>query len=197
MRIALPARKSLLQSCILSVALLAPLASPAAQHRAARPLSFTNSDINPKNVFWIQGRFVPVDDPKLQADPQVETILCLSRELECLLIEGSPVLSHGEQVWVQEFKVMSWENEGIVAASRSLDGCTDETLKIRFAQPSAVLINSPVLPMSTGCKKANNAWDTLAGKKGSTLRAQMDQEMLVPTRGPFPWTDLNLPEEKH
>jgi hypothetical protein len=39
------------------------------------PLAWTTSDVNPKTVFWIQGRFVPVDDTNHQSDAEVATIL--------------------------------------------------------------------------------------------------------------------------
>lgn len=140
-------------------------------------------------MFWIQGRFVPVDDSNYQGEAEVVTILCSLREHECLEIDSTSPLTHGEQVWIEDFKPASWDNSGILATTRSLDGCTDETLKIRFSPPSVVLINSPVLPMSANCKKVNDAGDKLAGKRGSTIAAQMEQDKLVPTRGLFPFQD--------
>lgn len=162
-----------------------------AQDKNSGPLTWISSDVNPKTVFWIQGRFVPVDDPKYQGDAEVATILCSIREYECMELEGTSPFVRQEEVWIQDFKPVSWNKNEIVAASRSLDGCTDETLKIRLAPASVILINSPVLPMSESCKKANHAWDRLTGKKGSGLNAQTEQDMLVPTRGLLPFQDAN------
>jgi hypothetical protein len=162
-----------------------------AQDKNSGPLTWISSDVNPKTVFWIQGRFVPVDDPKYQGDAEVATILCSIREYECVELQGTSPFVHHEELWIQDFKPVSWNKSEIMATSRSLDGCTDETLKIHFAPASVTLINSPVLPMSESCKKANHAWDTLTGKKGSGLNAQTEQDMLVPTRGIMPFQDVN------
>jgi hypothetical protein len=155
------------------------------------PLAWVSSDVNPKTVFWIQGRFVPVDDTNHQGDADVATILCSIREYECLEIDSTSPFVRAEQVWIQDFKPVSWDNSQIVATSRSLDGCTDEILKIRLSPPSVTLINSPVLPMSGNCKKVNDAWDKLMGKRGSTIAAQMEQDKLVPTRGLLPFQDVD------
>ncbi|MHB1673060.1 MAG: hypothetical protein ACYCSP_02305 [Acidobacteriaceae bacterium] len=164
------------------------------QLRNSGPLTLVNSDVNPRTVFWIQGRFVPVDDPNHQGDAEVVTILCSIREQECLEIDSTNPLkfARGEQAWIEDFKPVNWDNTGILAATRSLDGCTDETLRIRFAQPSVVLINSPVLPMSENCKKINDSWDKLMGKRGSTIAEQTEQDELVPTRGLFSNQDVDL-----
>jgi hypothetical protein len=154
------------------------------------PLAWVSSDINPKTVFWIQGRFVPIDDPNHQGDAQVVTILCSFREYECFDIESTSPFVRGEQVWIEDFKPVNWDHDGILATTRSIDGCTDETLKIRFSPASVVEINSPVLPMSANCKKINDSWDKLVGKGGSTTAAQMEQDELVPTRGLLPFQDL-------
>ena len=172
--------------------------SRAAQHTSrvkqknSGPLTFITSDVNPKTVFWIQGRFVPVDNPKYKGSAEVVTILCSIRESECLEVDSENTFPHAEQTWIQEFKVVSWDKGGILATSRSLDRCTDETLKIRYSPPSVGLINSPVLPMSEGCKNVNHTWDKLTGEKGSALKGQVEQDMLVPTRGLFPFQDTNL-----
>lgn len=155
----------------------------------SEPLAWVTSDLNPKTVFWIQGRFVPVDDSKFQGNAEVVTILCSVRENECLEFDSASPFARGEQVWIEDFKPASWDSTGILATTRSLDGCTDETLKIRFSPPSVVLINSPVLPMSESCKKVNNSWDTILRKGGSGIAAQMEEDMLVPTRGLFPFQD--------
>lgn len=172
-------------------ALLVVGTQSVAQEKNSGPLSFVSSDVNPKTLFWIQGRFVPVNDPKSQGDPDVATIFCSAREYECLEIDGTASLQM-EQVWIEDFKVISWAKDGIVAGGRSLDGCTDETLKIGLVQPSVVIINSPVLPMSENCKKTNAAWDKLLSEKGQGLKAQTEQDMLVPTRGLLPFQDQNL-----
>lgn len=157
------------------------------------PLVWTISDVNPKSVFWIQGRFVPVGDSKHQGDAEVVTILCSIRDNECLEIEGiSPGGGGMEQVWIEEFKAASWDNSGILAAGRSLDGCTDETLKIRFSPPSVVIVNSPVLPMSDSCKKLNSGMDKIVNKPGWTITNQMEQDELVPTRTLLPWADADF-----
>ncbi len=173
--------------------LTAPPCCAQTQERNSGPLTFVSSDIHPKTLFWIQGRFVPIDDPKYQGPPEVETILCSIRENECLdMLSDTP--DRGlETTWIQEFQPVSWDKDGIVADSRSLNGCTDETLKVRFSPPSVVVINSPVLPTSDSCKKSNNAFDKLMGEKGWTLKNQMDQEMLVPTRGLVPFQDAKIP----
>lgn len=171
-------------------ALLVVGTQSVAQEKNSGPLSFVSSDVNPKTVFWIQGRFVPVDDPKSQGDPDVATIFCSAREYECLEIDGTASLQM-EEAWIEDFKVISWAKNGIVAAGRSLDGCTDETLKIGFVQPSVIIINSPVLPMSENCKWTNRAWDKLMNEKGRGFKAQTEQDMLVPTRGPIPFQDWN------
>lgn len=157
------------------------------------PLAWVTSDVNPKTVFWIQGRFVPVDDTNHQGDADVATILCSIREYECLEIDSTNPLkfARGEQVWIEDFKPVKWDNNGILATTRSLDGCTDETLKIRFSPPAVILINSPVLPMSENCKKINDSWDKLMSKRGSTIAAQMEQDKLVPTRGLLPFDDVD------
>jgi hypothetical protein len=165
---------------------------PKAQQRNSGPLTFATSDVNPKTLFWTQGRFVPVDNPSFRGDAEVATVLCSVREFACIEVDGESELPHVEEAWVQVFKVANWDKSGILAASRSLDGCTDETLKIRFAPPSIVLVNSPVLPMSEPCKNMNNAWDKLVGKKGAVLKGQLEQDMLVPTRGFLSWQDTNL-----
>lgn len=161
------------------------------QKSGSGPLAWTASNVSPKTVFWIQGRFVPIDDTNYQGDAEVATILCSIREYECIEIDGTSPFADSEQTWIQEFKPLSWDNSEIVAVSRSLDGCTDETLKIHLSPPSVVLINSPVLPMSGDCKKYNDSWDKLAGKRGGTLATQMEQDELVPTRGLFPFQDAN------
>lgn len=173
-----------------------PAAHAAAepQQRNSGPLTFVASDVNPKTLFWIQGRFVPVDNPNDQGDAEIVTILCSVRESECLEMDSENIFPRAEQTWVQEFKVINWGTDGILATSRSLDRCTDESLKIRFAAPSVVLINSPALPMSEVCKKANQTWDKLTGKKGNGLKAQLEEDMLVPTRGPAPFQDYTNPK---
>ena len=174
-----------------------PAAQPApkTQQRNSGPLTFVASDVNPKTLFWIQGRFVPVDNPSYQGDAEVVTILCSIRESECLEVDGENISPDAENAWIQEYKVVTWDKDGILATSRSLDRCTDETLRIRFATPSVVITNSPVLPMSETCKKYNRLTDKLAGKKGFTLKGQMEQDMLVPTRGPAPFQDYKpLPQ---
>lgn len=131
-----------------------PIAALKGKHRnSSGPLAWISSDINPKTVFWIQGRFVPVGDSNDQGDPEVVTVLCSLRENECFEIDSENPFDRSEQVWIEDFKPASWDNIGILATTRSLDGCTDETLKIRFSPPSVVLINSPALPMSENCKK--------------------------------------------
>lgn len=154
------------------------------------PLSFVSSDVNPKTVFWIQGRFVPVNDPKFQGDAHVVTILCSIREYECLEIDSDNLNSPDtEEAWIQEYRPVNWDKSGIVADSHSLDGCTDETLRIHFDPPSAVLIDSPNLPMSKLCSDTNNAMDKLIGKLGQTLKYQTEQDELVPTRGLLSFQD--------
>jgi hypothetical protein len=155
------------------------------------PLAWVGSDINPKTVFWIQGRFVAVDGANHEGDAEVATILCSPLEYECLVIDSTSPLVRAEQVWIDEFKPISWDSGGIMATSRSLDGCTDETLKIHFSPPSVLIINSPVLPMSGNCKKVNGSWDTLVGKKRSAITGQMEQSTLVPTRGLVPFQDVD------
>lgn len=181
--------------CLAIAALGLVLAAPAMaqQINNSGPIAWVSSDVNPSTVFWIQGRFVPVDDPNLhfRGDTEVATIFCSTLERECLEIDSTSPFPNSEQAWVDEYKAISWDKDGIVATGRSLDGCTDETLKIRFKPPSVLLINSPVLPMPERCKKFNRALDKLMGKKGHTVRDQMEQDMLVPTRGPFPFQDWN------
>ncbi len=166
--------------------------APKAYQRNSGPLAFVASDVNPKTVFWIQGRFVPVDNLSYQGNAEVVTILCSIRESECLEVDSENTFPHAEEAWIQEFKVVNWDKGGILATSRSLDHCTDETLKIRYSPPSVGLINSPALPMSERCKNANHAWDKLVGKKGAALKGQVEQDMLVPTRGLLPFQDTNL-----
>lgn len=169
-----------------------PTTSLNVKHRnSSGPLAWASSDINPKTVFWIQGRFVPVGDSKDQGDPEVVTVLCSLRENECLEIDSENPFDRSEQVWIEDFKPASWDKTGILATTRSLDGCTDETLKIRFSPPSVVLINSPMLPMSENCKRVNSSWDTLLRKTGSGIAAQMEEDMLVPTRGLLPFQDVD------
>lgn len=157
------------------------------------PLTWISSDVNPRTVFWIQGRFVPVGDSEYQGDAEVVTILCSIHDNECLQIEGtSPGGGGMEQVWIEEFKAASWDSSGILASGRSLDGCTDETLKIRFSPPSVVMVNSPVLPMSDSCREVNSGMDKIMGKTGWTITNQMEQDELVPTRALLPWADVNL-----
>ncbi|MGB8115483.1 MAG: hypothetical protein WCF22_17000 [Candidatus Sulfotelmatobacter sp.] len=169
-----------------------PTVAPNGEHKHdSGPLAWVSSDINPKTVFWVQGRFVPVDDANHEGDAEVATILCSPREYECLVIDSTSPFVRAEQVWIDELKPVSWDSSGIMATSRSLDGCTDETLKIHFSPPSVVLINSPVLPMSGNCKKVNDAWDTLTGKRGSAITGQMEQSTLVPTRGLVPFQDVD------
>ncbi len=170
--------------------------SNPARERNSGPLAWVSSDNNPKTVFWIQGRFVPVNDANFQGDADVVTILCSIRENECLEFDSTSPFVQAEQVWIQEFKPLSWDSSEITATSRSPDGCTDETLKIRFSPPSVVLINSPVLPMSDHCKKLNSAMDQLGGKGGSTLALQMEQDELVPTRGLFTFQDSVPPDTR-
>jgi len=182
---------------LFAIALLASIEAPAQSANKSRnsgPLTWIASDVNPKTLFWIQGRFVRVDNPNQQeGDVGIETILCSIRENECLDIESTTPLAGGEQVWIDEFKLLNLqEKSAIVAVSRSLDGCTDETLKIRFDPPSVILINSPVLPMPERCKSMNSSMDTLTGEKGATLRRQTEQYMLVPTRGFVPFQDFDL-----
>jgi len=163
------------------------------QDRTSGPLTFVRSDVNSKTVFWIQGRWVPIDDPKHQGNAEVVTVVCLVREYECIDLDSDTLGADGEQAWVQEYKVVNWDNDGISATSRSLDGCTDVTLKIRFEPPTVTAVNSPVLPMSERCRKANDAWDKLTGTKGGTLKDQMEQDMLVPTRGLVSFQDVKAP----
>jgi hypothetical protein len=182
---------SLAACCVIGRAQTAHNANPVKEHNSG-PLTWVSSDVNAKTVFWIQGRFVPVDDAKHQGDAEVVTILCSIRENECLEFDGTSPFVKAEQVWLQEFKPLSWDSSEIMATSRSPDGCTDETLKIRLSPPSVVLINSPVLPMSDRCKRINGDLDKLMGKSGSTMAAQMEQDELVPTRGLLPFQDTNL-----
>ncbi|MGA2755484.1 MAG: hypothetical protein ABSE53_17150 [Terracidiphilus sp.] len=156
------------------------------------PLAWITSDVNSKTVFWIQGRWVPVDNVEDKGPADVGTILCSVREQECLEIDSTSPMPHGVQTWIEEYRTVNWDKDGILATGRSLDGCTDETLKVHFSPPSAVIINSPVLPMSEHCKKFNDSWDKLAGKKGSTIAGQTEQDELVPTRTLFPWADVDL-----
>jgi hypothetical protein len=167
-------------------------ASSGEDKRNSGPLAWVKSDVNPKTVFWIQGRFIPVDETNHQGnshDAEVVTILCSIRENECLEIESTSPLVHGVQVWIEDFKPVNWDDNGILATTRSLDGCTDETLRILFSPPSVVLINSPVLPVTENCKKVNGAWDKLLAKNGSAIAAQTEQDQLVPTRGLFRFQD--------
>lgn len=170
-----------------------PSSIPNGEHKKdSGPLTWISSDFNPKSLFWTQGRFVPVGDRKYQGDAHVVTILCTAREYECLEIDGMSPAGNMEQVWIEEFKAVTWDKDGILATGRSLDTCTDETLKIRFSPPSVVIINSPVLPMTAGCRKVNDSMDKLTGKSGGTITAQMEQDELVPTRTLLPWSDVNL-----
>ena len=107
------------------------------------PLAWITSDVNPKTVFWIQGRFVPVDDTNHQGDADVATILCSIREYECLEIDSTSPFVQSEQVWIEDFKPVNWDDSGILATTRSLDGCTDETLRIRFSPPLSGLNQFP------------------------------------------------------
>lgn len=188
---------SLAMCCVQTLAQMAQKTTPdkaqptSVQHNSA-PLTWITSDFNPKTVFWIQGRFVPVNDSNYQSDAQVVTILCSVREYECLDIDSTSPVAHDEQAWIDEFKVANWDKGGILATTHSLDGCTDETLRIRFSPPSVVLINSPVLPMSGGCRRINNAWDKVLGKKGGGIAAQIEQDVLVPTRALFSWADEDI-----
>lgn len=169
-------------------------AKPSNIRRGSGPLTWITSDLDPKTVFWIQGRFVPVDHTSRRSDAapaEVATILCLIREDECLEIDSTTPAAHDVLVWTDEFKPVHWDKRGILASGRSVDGCTDETLKIRFSPPSVVIINSPVLPLSEGCKKINNAWDSAMDKHGSGMAAQTEEDMLVPTRGVFSFSDAN------
>lgn len=134
---------------------------------------------------------MPIDETRYQGDAQVVTILCSVREYECLEFDSSSPFARGEQVWVEDFKPASWDHNGLLASTRSLDGCTDETLKVRFSPPSVVLINSPVLPMSERCQKTNHVFDEMLGKGGG-IAAQMEQDELVPTRALFPWADEDI-----
>jgi hypothetical protein len=165
--------------------------------RNSGPLAWVSSDVNPKTVFWIQGRFVPVDDPKYEGTgAEVATIVCLIREHECLEIDSTSDFANMEQAWIEEFKPVTWDGTGVIATGRSLDGCTDETLRVHFNKPSVVIVNSPVLPMPERCKDMNKAMDTLAGKKGLTLKGQMGQDMLVPTRAFMPFQDVGKSPDK-
>lgn len=174
-------------------------ASTSAPHeRTSGPLAWISSDVNSRNVFWIQGRFVPVDNPVYRGGAEVATILCIVREHECLLMDSTNDFANEETVWTTEFKAATWDKDGITAQGRSLNGCTDETLRIHFNPPSVVIVNSPVLPMSQACKGMNRAMDNLEGTKGATLKGQMEQDMLVPTRGLFRFQDLaSLQSEKN
>lgn len=171
-----------------------PKSPPAPREINSGPLVWVSSDVNPQTVFWVQGRFVPLDDPKHQGDADVATILCSIRERECLVIDSTITFGYIEQAWIQEFKPVSWNQSGLVAASRSLDGCTDETLRVRFNPLSVLVVNSPVLPMSKACKGWNDASDKLAGKKGETLKDQTEQDVLVPTRSFLPAQDFVPPK---
>jgi len=133
-----------------------------------------------------------VDDPAYRGHAEVATVVCIVREYECLLMDGTSDFANEETVWTTEFKAATWDKVGIMAQGRSVDGCTDETLKIHFSPPSVVIVNSPVFPISRACKSMNGAMDNLEGKKGATLKGQMEQDMLVPTRALFPFQDLNL-----
>lgn len=165
------------------------------QETSSGPLAWVTSDNNPKTVFWTYGRFVPVDNPKAAGDAEVATILCSARENLCLEMDSTSAVPNLEQIWIEEFKPVGWDKEGISAEGRSLDGCTDETLKIRFKPLSVLIINSPVLPMSEHCKQYNNSMDKLAGKNGETLKGQMEQDLLVPTRGLIPFQDSAPPRK--
>jgi hypothetical protein len=171
--------------------------STGAQGKTSAPLAWIRSDLNPETVFFVQGRFVPVDDPKFQGDAAVVTILCTIREYECFELDSEVVHSNVEDVWTQEFKPTTWDKDGIAASYTSIDGCTDETLKIRFNPLSVIAINSPVLPMSKDCQKINSSWDRLIGEKGSALKGQIEQDMLVPTRGLVPFEDSAEPVRNH
>ena len=160
------------------------------KEKSSGPLAWVASDVNTKTVFYIQGRFVPVGDSKFQGDAEVVTILCSIREYMCFEIDGTNPFENSEEVWIDEYKPISWENSQIVATSQSLDGCTDYTLKIKFTPPSVVKVFSPVLPMPEHCKKINDTWDKLAGKQGHTITLQMEQYTLVPTRGVFSFQDV-------
>lgn len=156
------------------------------------PLTWTLSDVNAKTVFWIQGRWVPVNDVEDKGPADVGTLLCSAREQECLEMDSTSPISHSVQAWIEEYRAVNWDKGGILATGRTLDGCTDETLKIRFSPPSVVIINSPVLPMSPNCRKTNGAMDNLMGKKGWAMTGQMEQDELVPTRTLLPWADADL-----
>ena len=172
-----------------------PKTSPHVERKNnSGPLTWVKSDVNPKTVFWIQGRWVPVENVKDKGGADVGTILCSIREQECIELDSTSPMAHGVQTWIEEYKAVHWDDNGILATGRSLDGCTDETLKIRFSPPSVVIINSPVLPMAENCKKANSAMDKLMGKSGWTVTAQMEQDELVPTRGLFPFQDWVPPD---
>lgn len=162
--------------------------SKSVQHNSG-PLTWITSDVDPKTVFWIQGRFVPVGNASFHGDPAVATILCSVRESECLEIDATNPFAHSEQAWIEEYKAVSWDKSGILGTTRSLDGCTDETLRIRFSPPSVVIINSPVMPIPQNCRKANGAMDKLMGKKGWAITAQTEEDQLVPTRGLFSFQD--------
>lgn len=148
--------------------------------------------MNSKTVFWIQGRWVPVDNVEDKGTADVGPILCSVREQECLEMDSTSPMAHGVQTWIEEYRAVNWDKDGILATGRSLDGCTDETLKIRFSPPSVVIINSPVLPMPDSCKKMNSGMDKLMGKNGWTMAAQEEQDELVPTRTLFPWADADF-----
>lgn len=122
-------------------------------------------------------------------DAEVVTILCSVREYECLEFDSTSPFSRGEQVWIDDYKPIAWDTNGVMATTHSLDGCTDETLKIRFSPPSVLLINSPVLPISARCKKIDGFWDRLMASQPSGLAAETEQYELVPTRGDIPFQD--------
>jgi hypothetical protein len=174
-----------------------PPATVKGEHKNdSGPLAWTISDFNPETVFWIQGRFVPVGDANFQGDAEVATILCTVREYECLEIDSTSPVVRDEQAWIDDFKVVNWDKHGILGTTRSLDGCTDETLKVRFSPPSVVIINSPVLPMAEHCKTVNNQWDKLLAKKGSGIAVQTEEDELVPTRTFFPRADADFESGK-
>ena len=181
---------SLAVCCVPGQAQKANTDTPRVEHKNnSGPLTWLKSAVNPNTVFWIQGRWVPVDNVNYQGNADVGTVLCSILEHECLEFDSTTPMAHGVQTWIEEYKAVTWDHDGILATGRSLDGCTDETLKIRFSPPSVVIINSPVLPMPENCKKMNSAMDKLMGKSGWTTTGQMEQDELVPTRGLFSFQD--------
>lgn len=57
------------------------------------------SNVNPKTVFWIHGRSVPVRHATSRCEAGVVTILCSLREYECFEIDSEITNLGIEAVW--------------------------------------------------------------------------------------------------